>query len=354
MRVMMLPFDGANPYQRMLKIELERQGADVRLGQIGYRLPLSQLGLLGGGLDVVHLHWLEQAMLGKGPLRSLLKGALFLGHLAWLRLAGRRIVWTVHNIHPHEVRYPGIDRLLRIATARLAHGLIAHCPAAKKEVIRTFRMGAGQRVHVVPQGNYIGSHENRVSKIEARRALALEQDALVLLFLGNVRPYKGVVEMIQAFKRLDATGTILLIAGAPRTPQDQQAVTEAIGASDRIRFDCGFVPDERVQFYMNAANAAVFPYRNILNSGAVMLAMSFGRACIAPRLGCIAQMLSDQGGFLYGAAEEQGLEKAMRRAIEDRARLTCMGEFNRAAAARLGWDGIAAETMKVYRGVENG
>ncbi|WP_242482112.1 glycosyltransferase, partial [Trichormus variabilis] len=66
---------------------------------------------------------------------------------------------------------------------------------------------------------------------------------------------------------------------------------QKIDNEPNIKFIPGFVPSEKLQIYLNACDVVVFPYRDILTSGAVMLAMSFGRACIAPRKGCIAEVL---------------------------------------------------------------
>jgi len=60
---------------------------------------------------------------------------------------------------------------------------------------------------------------------------------------------------------------------------------------------------------MNACDVVVFPYQEILTSGAVILAMSFGRACVAPRLGCIQDVLDDKGAFIYEPSNKAGLFK---------------------------------------------
>lgn len=76
--------------------------------------------------------------------------------------------------------------------------------------------------------------------------------------------------------------------------------------------------------------------------------MSFGRACIAPSLGCIPDVLDDRGAFLYDPSLPDGLRKALEKAILNRARLKKMGEHNRKRAEEWGWDRIARETTIIY------
>jgi glycosyltransferase involved in cell wall biosynthesis len=93
----------------------------------------------------------------------------------------------------------------------------------------------------------------------------------------------------------------------------------------------------------------VFPYRDILTSGAVILAMSFGRACIAPAIGCIVDVLDEHGAILYDPDRPDGLRQALASAMTDGQRLQEMGAYNLQRARVWSWDGIAQQTAEVYR-----
>jgi glycosyltransferase involved in cell wall biosynthesis len=94
----------------------------------------------------------------------------------------------------------------------------------------------------------------------------------------------------------------------------------------------------------------VFPYTKALTSGALILAMSFGRACIAPRMGAIADTLNAEGGFLYEPAEPAALRNALVAADAAAPRLTEMGAHNFERARQWGWDEAARATAAAYRG----
>ncbi|HOB32769.1 MAG TPA: glycosyltransferase family 1 protein, partial [Verrucomicrobiota bacterium] len=93
----------------------------------------------------------------------------------------------------------------------------------------------------------------------------------------------------------------------------------------------------------------VLPYKDVLTSGAVLLAMSFGRACIAPRLGTITDYLDDRGAFLYDANDPAGLSKALQEALEKSEQTETMGKHNLQKAEECSWNRIAQATVRLYQ-----
>ena len=108
------------------------------------------------------------------------------------------------------------------------------------------------------------------------------------------------------------------------------------------------MPDARVQHYLNAADAVVLPYRDILSSGAVILAMSFARACVAPRLGDLPELLGRDSRFLYDPTDQDGLSQALLDCLDSKQEVARAGEFNRCRAQGWNWDLVARKTREVY------
>src|SRR3546814_12732881 len=77
---------------------------------------------------------------------------------------------------------------------------------------------AGKPCHIVPHPHYRGAYPNSVTKADARADLGLEPDARVVLFLGQLRPYKNVPALLRAFRRLPDEKLRLVIAGLPANP----------------------------------------------------------------------------------------------------------------------------------------
>lgn len=343
--VVFVPYWGpANPYQDALAEHLSTCGAEVE--NVRSLKSLFRYGIfLNGAPDIVHLHWLP--VFGWRELRAL-RCLAFVVRLVLLRAHRVPLVWTIHNLLPHESRHPKLDWLLTRIVAGLSSGLIVHGRSAQREAVEMWRLKDESRFAVIPHGNYTGNYPNEVSRAAARKKLAIEDSEVVFLFLGAVRPYKGVLELIQAFQQLAPDRAVLVIAGQPLNEEFRRKIEAASAGLGNVQFHPGFVPDDQIQVYMNAADVVVLPYRHLLSSGAALLAMSFGKPCIGPAMGCLTDVLDDRGAFLYDPAGETGLLESMRQAVERAEALSAMGQYNRRKASQWTWASAAAATRALY------
>src|SRR5262249_62016452 len=104
-----------------------------------------------------------------------------------------------------------------------------------------------------PRGHYIGCYPDDVPAAEARCALGLGAQDRVFVCFGQLRGYKGVDALLEAFAELSDPRLRLLIAGRPATDADAQSVLAAAQRDARVRTHLGFVPDPDVQRFLKAA-----------------------------------------------------------------------------------------------------
>lgn len=297
-------------------------------------------------VGVLHLHWPEfyyRNPDGRVSARSL--AAFVAGVLTAVALR-YRIVWTVHNAQPHETS--GADRLMRALLLRVATPVV-HCAAARSALGR-----AGDAAVVIPHGSYAGWYPDVVTRADARARLGLATDARVFLWFGQVRPYKALEPLLHALHALPDESVQLLVAGRPAdeaTRASLTALARALG-DRRIHLHLRHVPDEEVQTFFRASDLVVLPYRQVLTSGAAVLALSFGRGLIVPRLGCLADL--EQAGCAIGYEPDApgALEAALAAGVTvDAQRLgASAGRF----AEDLQWDRIAAAYVRVYAASPDG
>lgn len=351
-----LPEDGLgrNPYGQLLMRSLAAEG--VRVVPVAYRHVFLWRALRERP-DVLHFQFITPWVLPAGPSRSrgraAVKGALFLLQAGVLRLAGCRLVWTAHNLVNHERRLSGFEAFWNHLFARMADLVVVHGEAARRAFLRRYRVRrrAG-RVVVVPHPSYAGAYPADVPREAARRELGLAGDPVVVLCLGQVRRYKGLVDAVRAFRALDARGAaVLWIAGEPvDAGVAADLEREAAGAADvRLRFE--FLPAADVARLLAASDVVALPYVDILTSGAAVLAMSFGRACVAPRLEALTEVLDERGAFFYDPADPAGLRGALARAVAARADLPAMGRHNGERASEWSWADAAARLTGLYRSI---
>lgn len=362
MRVLFLPdYSAANAYQRALSAGLETLDVSVAADPTGSRrlLPVTDALRRHGRPDVIHLHWTEPYIAGGGSV-SRIKAQRTLLELRFAKRAGVGLVWTAHDLFRHDRSEDSTERAFMRSLFALADRVIVHCEAAADGLLGALGLDAEQRpkIAVIPHGHYRGAYPDSITRAEARAELGLATDARVIAFVGWVRRYKGVTELIEAFGRLDATEARLVVAGRAVDEDYSAGVTAAAERDARVLVDLGFVPDDRLQVYLRAADVVATPFLEIFTSGSVLLAMSFDRAVIAPRRGCVVDTLDDEGAILYDADDPQGLEGALRVAMA--ADLEAMGRHNGERLGLFDWSRVAEATREVYdaalgrQGVLNG
>lgn len=338
-----------NPYVRLLQTALLEAGVPCSTAD---ELSPLHLPLWPGAATVLHLHWLELLYAAPNGGRAMLRLAAVLTALAWAKARGARIVCTVHNLHPHEQHAPALDRVANLALSALADALHVHDEEARKGAAQVY--GRPDRIYVVPHGSYIGAYPNDCTRQDARARLGLPEGGVVYLCLGQIRRYKGIEDLITAFARLstdagEAAGCHLVLAGHIHDPAYARSLSELTLGQKGIHTWFQYVDDAELQYFMNACDVCVLPYRDITTSGAAILAFSFGKSVIAPALGGFPELLAGGRGIVYDPQSSDGLLRALQEARSTD--LALAGQQALAWAREHDWRALAPRFMRIYETV---
>ena len=330
-----------NPYQHLLAASLVATGVQVKF--LIAMPPPSWLLQERQCVAILHLHWLSGLYMQRylTPLRM----ATFLGRLALARRLGYRLVWTAHNLLPHNLPLTPLHVLVRRIVIAQADAIIVHCEAGRTQLQRRFAVG--KPIDVVPHGTYAGVHPMSLTKVEARDSLDIPADRFVYLLLGNISSYKGIDRFVRVFQQQGDAEDVAIIAGRDRAPALTRSLQELSRTDARIRVHAGFIPDNQVQRFLRAADVMVFCFDQVLTSGSVILGMTYGLPVIAPALGCLPELVPPDAGLLYDPADQTGLGNVARKVKE--MDLAAMGARAQSIAAQLRWDDIARRTAAIYR-----
>ncbi len=346
-----------NPYQRLLYDGLEAEGV-----QLVPSAPLRFRWLLASrrGVDVLHFHWPEIYYRHRGAATrrdvalSWLRLGLFAARLRFARALGYLVVWTVHQVQPHESPSPLLDRLGTRVLARASHLLVANDRSTAALASTRFRLRVAPSV--VAHGSYIGVYPPGRPRAVVRRERGIEPDAFVFLSLGHLRRYKGLRLLLDAFTATASVlpGAVLVVAGLSLDAEGAEELEAAAGADPRIKPVLGFVPDDRVAELFGAADAAVLARSDGGTSGALLLALSHGTPVVAAELPSYRELVSEDGaGWLYEPGDSRALAAAFERAaIEPPARRLGRAQAARAQAEALRWEdsaGLLAQLLREAR-----
>ncbi len=338
-----------NPYVRLLARGVHAVAPNMEIGH-SYFLSLKWLLRQGRRYDLLHIHWIEHLFMVPQPWQRR-KGfvsvilALFLA-----RILGIKIVYTVHNLNHHEGRSPILNNWANHFVFRLADAVHVHDPSVAEEIGRLY--GRTHHVFVVPHGSYKGAYPDEVNQQQARAALRerkripIPDDAFLFLFLGQVRPYKGIDLLIEAFTRVKDPRARLLIAGKAEMVPYAERIKRLVQDDPRIITHMTYVADEELQYFFRAANVCVFPYRHITTSGAALLAFTFEKPIIAPAMGPFVDLAAQGRGLLYPPGDVDGLRQVLERALEGA--LDDAAPAVRAYAEAHNWSTLARDHVRVY------
>lgn len=209
----------------------------------------------------------------------------YLGILAGLRSVRpargakrTRVVALCHNVLPHE--RGAVDVSLVRALLRRADGVLTH--STEQAHLAEGLLGFGRPRPVV------ASMPPHLPETGARSAPE-PGERRHLLFLGIVRPYKGVDVLLRALTEAAPGDVTLTVAGEFwGGSADLAALARHLGVADRVRFREGYVPAEELPGLFAAADAMVLPYRSATASQNVWLAHEHGLPVVATRAGALA------------------------------------------------------------------
>jgi glycosyltransferase involved in cell wall biosynthesis len=255
----------------------------------------------------------------------------------WL-LRGRRpiVVAVAHNPADHEAGW------LRQAAAE---SVLSRCDAIFTHA-QALEQGLADNYPDLPTASYplpppeIGDQPSRE---QAREALDISVDKRVALFLGLIRPYKGVDILIDAIARQPAgSDWLLVVAGEPwgdLGPALEEQVRN-LAAEARVKLRLGWLPEAEVPRHLAAADLVVLPYRSGSQSAVAPVALAAGIPVLSTRVGGLPEVVEDGvNGILVEPGSADALAEVFGKL--DRERIEELAEGARQTRSRLTWDGYA-------------
>jgi beta-1,4-mannosyltransferase len=328
-----------NPYNWLLYAAIQEMGLRVD--------EFSHGQLLRHRYNVWHLHWPETPLNHPNRLKAIIKLTLFFVQIAIAKQRGVKLIWTVHNLKSHEGYYPKIEQWFWQQFTQHLDGFISLSQtglAAAKDRFPALRDKPG---FVVPHSHYRGAYGHNISRAQARTELGLDPDDQVLLFFGRIRAYKNVPRLIEVFRQIKGDRIRLVIAGRPEA-SDRQQLEHLAQSEPRLQLHLDFIDQDRAQVFFQAADLVVLPYREILNSGTALLALSFDCPVLVPDRGAMGELQDlvghDWVSTFNGDLSAVALQDAVDWSQQQRSETAPLAEFEGSRLAQM--------TLEAYRAIE--
>ena len=331
-------------------------GANAALRVFG--ADLSMVDAIGDDIEVVHSHtWY----------------ANLAGHLAGLFRDVPHVV-SAHSLEPDrpwKAEQLGGGYALSSWAERTAYNgadaVIAVSAGMKKSILAAYPELDEDKIHVVLNG--IDPEEFKPdTNTDVCEQIGMDPSKPSVVFVGRITRQKGLVHLVRAAQYLDPDTQLILLAGAPDTPE---IAAEFNKAFDEVKQARGggvvwvqeMLPRASVRQVMS--NATVFACPSIYEPlGIVNLeAMATETAVVASAVGGIPEVVVDgETGYLvdYDPAKADdaeyiaNFERSFAERINELTRDRGLAEhFGRAGRQRcidqFSWETIAQQTVEVYK-----
>jgi glycosyltransferase involved in cell wall biosynthesis len=333
-----------NPFQSLLYKALEQ----MKSVQVTEFAP-SKI-ILTKGTKILHIHWPDVFLATAKGWRFWAKLAFLRVLFALTRLLGIPVVWTAHNL-----KRTGQRNAARLETyfwpwfTKRLDGIIYMTVASKRNAEELFEHWCDIPNAIIPHGHYgpvIAAVSSAPSSIIADKAQ--------FLFFGSITKYKNAYKLLNAFLSLPIGMATLVIKGRMSgTSPDIQLLQ---GLNDipynqkaDVIFENRFLDDNELVQAIRESELVVFPYSDVLNSGAAIFALSVGRPILASDTPLFRELQAQVGQNWVRLidGEIDGAQLAL--AIKHACVLKRSGQAP--DLSKFEWDNIAKQTLAFYRHV---
>jgi glycosyltransferase involved in cell wall biosynthesis len=221
-----------------------------------------------------------------------------------------RLQGAVVLIELHEILDSGEERMWLARTwvralgppfFRLASGFVIHSEEDRIPVDQRYHL-RGRPCVLIHHGPYDHHVPAAAMSRKGAEAAVDAPRTLNLLFLGVIRPYKGLEDLVAAFSQLDereAARFHLTVVGETWEGWDKPLRDiERSPHRDRITVVNRFVDDDEVAAQFAAADAVVLPYHRSSASGPAHAAMSNGLPLIVTEVGGLPAAVAGYDGAI--------------------------------------------------------
>jgi glycosyltransferase involved in cell wall biosynthesis len=236
--------------------------------------------------------------------------------------------------------------------ARRAHRILTVSEASKRDIIRLLDVPP-EKIVVV----YNAIDERfRVTPSEAAIALVRERyqlDHRFMLYVGNIKPHKNLVRVVEAFDRLRKRGfddLMLLIIGdeISKLPALRRAVHNH-KLHKHVRF-LGYLPDDTLAILYRLAAVFVFPSLYEGFGLPPLEAMACGTPVVTSNVSSLPEVTGD-AAVLVDPYDVQSITDGIAKVLSDPALREDLRMKGIARARTFSWERSVARTREIYQEV---
>lgn len=304
--------------------------------------------------------WLRAAMRSRGEILhlqwwSLPTAPVYLLMIFLLRNR-KKIVVTMHNVRPHENSVLALS--LNRAIIRYADRVIVHSRKNVYDLAQLYSVPK-HRIQLVPMAAHDNYSDSRLlGSEEARSRLGLSEMSKVILFFGNIRPYKGLKDLLRALASIRKDKELgeqihLVVAGQCwGSWRPYQDLIDSNCLSDFVTVRRDYIPKAEVAALFVASDLVVCPYTHFdAQSGVGNIAVAFGKPLLVSRVGGLQELVDHPSAVVEPSCPD-ALARKILAILKNSELQETLSWQNIERAKAYSWETMAKMTREVYRDLQ--
>ena len=230
--------------------------------------------------DVFVLNWIESAIFTKF---GLLKCFLALLSLIIIQCRMKKIVWMLHNIHPHQGEN-WVTKSFERYLYRYADLIVTHSQEAAKYARGKAKCDVVYVCHPVEEIKIDDYHKSVTS--------------CDILIWGTVLPYKGIYELISQ-ECVRTSGLRIRIVGICKDKALEKKINSK--CNDNITYENRKISFPELKASVNSSRFVLFPYvgASVSSSGALIDTIVMGGNPVGPDMGAFRDLKEESVCLTY-------------------------------------------------------
>ena len=287
--------------------------------------------------DLLHAQWW-----------SLPLAPVYLAVCAGFKLRKKPVVFTVHNVLPHEKSrgYIAASRIL----FTLGDHFIVHTEQNRRQLMAHYHIPES-RISRIPHGTLDFQANTDADKGSIRETLDISSGEKVILLFGAIRSYKGVETALKAFAEVKKSmdHARLVIAGKlweNWAPYDR--LIRDLDLAAHVTTILDYIPSGEVHRLYTAADLVILPYHHFdSQSGVGNTAIAFRKPMIVSNVGGLPDLVKDPG-CVVPPRNPSALARAIIHCLRSPKRLSALSADADNISKDFSWSAIAKTTFFVY------
>lgn len=273
-----------------------------------------------------------------------------------LRKHGIKVVTTIHDLLPFNKKFYDFHYHRKIY--KNSNHVITQAEMNTKTLVEDFKVKK-DIISYIPHGHYM-EYAEVATKEESREYLNISLDKKVILFFGQIKKVKGIDVLIKSLPEVVEKHKDVVCVIAGKVWKDDFKIYDdmisELNLSDHIIKHIRFIDDSDIKYFFNACDIVALPYRQIYQSGVVLLAYAYEKPVVATTEGEFLNVIkANETGLLVEAGNSKEYSEALNWYLDNPEKIVEYGKAGKDdLSERLSWKVIGKQVIDVYKGAVDG